>query len=224
MITSPRGNVELFEDFTRDNVTNLVETVASTGTQDIRNKHGGWWRQYMTATDTDAAMIAGEVCWEVDEGHPLIMEVRLLVTDVDVASVFVGMSDANTETEALVIEDEDGTLNSVAADAFGFLLEGEQTTDPVQAWQAVGVDTDVDKTQAVVPNSGAADSVVQTLRLEANPNSSGSVLHFINGKLELSKTSWFDSSIVYVPVVNCDARNTAYYADYDYIYVCAPRS
>lgn len=221
---SGMGYVELWEDFTRDNVENLVETVASTGTQDIRNKHGGWWRQYMTATDTDAAMIAGELAFEADSGSPLVFETRLLVTDVDVASVFVGMSDANSETEALVFEDEGGDLNSIATDAFGFMLEGEQTTVPVQAWQAVAVDTNVDETQTVVPFSGAVDSVIQTLRLEANPNNSGEVLYFVDGKLQLTKTSWFDSSIVYCPAVDCDARNTAYYTDYDYIYCRAPRS
>lgn len=220
---TPRGIMELFEDFLVDNVTNLTETVASSATQDVHEKHGGWLEQNLAGDDADNCIIAGERAWEVDEGHPLIFETRLYTDDADVSSIFAGFSDATTES-AMVFEDEDGTLLSTCTDGFGFMLEGEQTTDPVQAWQAVAVDTDVDKTQAVIPSSTVADSTIMTIRLEANPNDSGTCKYFINGKLELTKTSWFDSSIVFCPILASDDRATAYNVYYDYLYVSAPRS
>ena len=217
----PREKVELWEDFTRDNVTPLRETVLDSATQDIStSKHGGWWTQTLAGDDADCCILAGELAWEVDEGHPVIFETRLFVTDADKASVFVGLTDANTES-AMIIEDEGGTLLTTPDDAFGFMLEGEQDT----TWQVMGVQNTVDNTQAVVVGADdAADSTIQTLRFEANPNDSGTVYHFINGLLVSTKTSWFRSSIVYCPALASDDRATAYTADYDYLYVCAPRS
>lgn len=214
----PRGIVTLFEDFLTDNVTNFNENTSG-GSQDITNKHGGWWRLTTSTGEGDYASIAGEVAWEVDEGHPLIMEVRLKIDDVSVASCFVGMSDA--VDDGVVIEDEDGTLESTATDAFGFLLEGEQD----ETWQAVAVDTDVDETQvALTKAADAADGVMQTLRLEANPNDSGTVKYFVDGELVSTQTGWFDSAIVFCPIISLDGRASAVNMDVDYIYVCAPRS
>ncbi|MFX1476173.1 MAG: hypothetical protein ACFFCO_11940 [Promethearchaeota archaeon] len=217
----PRGMCEIFEDFLGDNSNVLTETVADSATQDAVAKHGGWWRMTMDGGDADACMIATEVAFEPDEGHPVIFETRMYTTDADKTSFYAGFSDANTETEAIVIEDEDGTLSSIATDAFGFLLEGEQDV----TWQAVGVDTDVDKTQDTLDNAtDAADSVTQTLRIEANPNDSGTAHYIVDGELVETQTSWFDSGIVYCGVVSGDDRGTAHYIYIDYIYVCAPRS
>ena len=148
------------------------------------------------------------------------MEVRLSVSDVSVASIFVGFTDDEDDTGP-PIEDEDGTLAATAADAFGFLLEGEQD----ETWQAVGIDTDVHETQyALTTADDAADGVIQTLRLEANPNDSGTVKYFVDGKLVGTRTGWFDSSIVFCAVVSQDGRAAATNVDVDYIYVSAPRS
>lgn len=218
----PRGTLELFEDFLGDNASNLTENVAGSTTQDVDAIHGGWWKQILAGDGGDACSIAGEVAFEVDEGHPLIFETRLYTSDADMSSIYVGMSDENSD--AVVIEDEDGELNTVATDAFGFLLEGEQTTDPVQAWQAVAVDTNVDKTQDVISGCTVANDVIHTLRLEANPNDSGTVKYFIDGELLKTKTAWFDSGTVFCPVLSSDDRDAAYNVYYDYLYCSAPRS
>jgi hypothetical protein len=218
---SPFGFVTLWEDFTRDNVTNLVETAASSATQDVISRHGGWWRQVLAGDDADALCLAGENAWEVDEGAPLVFETRLQTSVAASTSIFVGMSDANSDS--VVIEDEDGTINTVATDAFGFLLEGEQDA----TWQRMGVQNDSDNTQAAFTGTtDAANSTTQTLRMEAYASSSGTVLYFIDGKLcgSGSPTSWFRSSIVYTFVLSSDDRGTAYNADYDYVFVEAPRS
>ena len=214
----PRGFVELFEDFTRDNVTSLNQ--ASTGgSQDITDKHGGWFGLTTASGGGDYAYITGELAWEVDEGHPLIFEVRQKIDDVSVCSAYVGMTDAVNDN--VIIEDEGGTLESDPDDAFGFMLEGPQD----ETWQAVAVDSGTDETQDPLTNgTDAADGVIQTLRMEANPNDSGTVLYFIDGELVKTKTEWFDSSIVYCPAVAVDGRSSVCTLDIDYIYVCAPRS
>lgn len=215
---TPIGKVTLFEDFVRDNVTNLNEAAASSSPQDILNKHGGWWRMIPAGDDADANSISGELAWEADEGSPIIFETRMESSNVSVTSSFVGFSDS--VGDSVVIEDEDGTLNTVATDAFGFLLEGEQDA----TWQRMGVDSDADKVQlALTSGVDAANAVTQTLRLEATPQDSGTVRYFIDGELVSTATSWFDSSLVFCPILSCDDRNTVYNLDFDYLYVSAPR-
>lgn len=218
----PLGMCELWEDFLKDNVTNLVETAVDSGTQDITDKHGGWWRQTLPAGELDALSIAGERAWEVDEGHPLIFETRLVVSAVTDFCVCVGFGDdVDSDSLAILFEDEAGSLSSNAADGFAFMVEGDQDA----TWQAVAVDTDVDETQvALTDGADVAAATVQTLRLEANPNDSGTVKYFIDGELVKTKTSWFDSSIVYCPILSSDDRGTSATVDYDYLYVSAPRS
>jgi len=216
----PRGMCELFEDFVKGDVIKLNEVVVDAGAQDFTSKHGGWWRQ-TTSADTDAAAIIGERNWEVDEGHPLILETRIVVDDASSAVIAVGFGDDQGESVAILFEDEDGTLESTPADGFAFMVEG--ATD--ETWQAVAVDTDTDETQvALTKGADVADAVVQTLRIEANPNDSGTVKYFIDGELVSSQTHWFDSSIVYCPSVSCDFRIGAINLDIDYLYVAAPRS
>ena len=215
------GDVILLEHFISDAPTasRWIETVASSATQDITDRHGGWWRQVLAGDDGDATLIAWELTWEIDEGFPLIMETRVRTSVAASTSVFIGFTDNNAESGAVVIEDEDETINSVATDAYGFLLEGEQDL----TWQAVGVDTDTDKTQAVmVGTTDAANSTTQVVRTEANPNDSGTVLYFVDGILGSTRTSWVDTSLVLCPAVSCDDRNVAYNFDIDYVYVRAP--
>lgn len=219
---TPRGVTILDEDFHSDSPTasRWIETVASSATQDILNRHGGWWRQVMAGDDGDATLIAWEQTWEIDEGAPIVMEVRLRTSDSDKSSIFVGFTDNNAESGGVVIEDEDGTLNTVATDAYGFLLEGQQD----ETWQAVGVDTDVDNTQAAMTNTtDAADDTTQTVRMEAHTVSSGTVLYYVDGILGSTRTSWVDTSLVLCPAVSCDDRGTAYNLDTDYVYVRAVR-
>lgn len=219
----PRGMLELWEDFLRDNTgLDLIETAVDSGVQDILDKHGGWWRQTLPAGDADALSIAGERAWEVDEGHPLIFETRLVVSVVTDFCVCVGFGDdVDSDSLAILIQDEAGSITSNAADGFAFMVEGDQDA----TWQAVGVDTDVDNTQVALTNGAdVAAATVQTLRLEANPNDSGTVKYFIDGELVSTQTSWFDSSIIYCPILSSDDRGTAATVDYDYLYVSAPRS
>ena len=221
----PEGYVTLWEDFLTDNVTNFVETVASSGAQDIHGAHGGWWGQVVGANDNDAAAIAGEVVWEVDEGQALTFETRLQIDDVSEASVFVGMSDANNY--AVVIENEDDALVATATDCFGVLLEGEQDL----TFTAVGVQNGgTAEEDALTGAVDAADGITRVIRMVATTADSGTVRYYIGtaneyggGTHVATKTSWYRSGILYTPILSLDARGTAVNSDYDYIYVSAPR-
>lgn len=216
------GKVEFFEDFLRDNVTDLDEVVVDSATEDITNRHGGWWRQVLAGDGNDAVFLGAERAWETDEGPGnLVFEWRGYSTAASVSSVFVGLSDDGAQSGAIVIENEAGSLNTVATDAVGFLLEGPQD----ETWQAIGVQNNVDNSLvALTDGADASDSGVQTLRMLLSEHNSGNVKFYIDGDLATSQNSYHDSSIVYVPVISSDDRGSAYNFDTDYFYVSAPRS
>ncbi len=216
------GQVEMFEDFTRDNVTDLNEVVVDSTSQDIVTRHGGWWRQILAGDGNDACFLGAERTFETDEGPGnLVFEWRGYSTDASVSSVFVGLSDDPAQSSAVVIENEGGSLNAVATDAVGFLLEGPQD----ETWNAIGVQNGVDN--SLVPlttGADATDSGVQVLRMLLSEHNSGNVKFYIDGDLVSSQNSYHDSSIVYVPVISSDDRGSAYNFDTDFFYVSAPRS
>ena len=232
---NPGAFVTLWEDFLLDNVSesgalsNWLETSANSGTEDILNKHGGWWRQTISTGETDDTLLAAELAWEADEGFPIEMEVRLVTSDSSKSAIFVGLTDANTEAAGILpYDNENASVTSPATDVLGFLLEGEQD----ETWNAVGVQNGTDNTAvALTLGADSADAVVQVLRMEINPNINGTALYYIGesveaggGRLVSTQTGFFRSSIILVPMVGANGRATAYTVDYDYIFVQAPRS
>ena len=229
----PSAFVTFWEDFTRDNVTNLRETVGSSAAQDIADVHGGWWRQTLDGGDADDLLIAGEVVWEVDEGGTLVFETRHKSNVITAQGLWAGMSDANTESNGInPISGEDGTDVSTATDAFGFINDESAAGTQDPTWQAVGVQNNTDNTS--VNLTLGADMVAatpQVLRLEANVNDSGTVRYYIGtaeqmggGLLVSTRTSWFRASIQYCPILGADDRAVATSVDWDYIFVSAPRT
>jgi hypothetical protein len=108
------------------------------------------------------------------------------------------------------------------------MMEGEQD----MTWQTVGVQSDNDNAQvALTQFADLAATTTQTLRMEANPNDSGTVIYTIRGgaggtnqNAQVVQTSQFGSGILYAPMLCSNSRNTAYEVDFDYLYVAAPRS
>lgn len=167
--------------------------------------------------ETDLATIAGPLAFEVDECVLATMHVRLNVTDVSVASVFIGFTD-DIETAEMPIEDEDGTLGSPATDCIGILLEGEQDT----TWQTVGSQNGTDNAQAAIGSvSGdvtlpdATDSNWHSWIIELTAADSGTMKVYgedVNGNLVLAatRTACFRSSVALAPIVAADGRASAY--------------
>lgn len=219
----PRGFVELYEDFLVDNGSAsscLTEnTTGTSASEDIHDKHGGWWRFASGGNDDEGISLAGELAWEVDEGYPLIFETRLFTDNAGKSSIFVGMNDAVNDT--VVVMDEDGSVVATATDCVGFLLEGEQD----ETWGTIAVDSGTATSISYLTDAtDAADDTIQTLRMELNPNDSGTAEFYIDGQLVGTRTSFFDSSIVYCPILSSDDRATSYNPTFDYLYVSAPRS
>lgn len=233
----PGAFVTLWEDFVHDNVTDWTETVGGPA-MDIADVHGGWWRMPAAGDDTDDFYMAAEIVWEVDEGSPLVFEVRTQSSAITGIGIFAGMSDTVTETNGInPIHDEGGTLVTTATDAFGFLLDESTAGTQDVTWQAVGVQNNTDNSQVSLEvNSGATSndivaSTPQVLRMEANTNSSGTVRYFIGsaeqmggGTLLATQSSWFRSSIQFCPVIAADDRAVATNVDWDYVFVSAPRT
>ena len=127
---SPGGIITLWADFLLDNVSesgalsNWLETTDN-ASQNITNKHGGWWRHTIATGETDDLLFAGEVAWEVDEGFPLIFQTRLVSSDVSKSAIFVGFHEANTVgSSVLPIHNENASQTVTSgADTIGFFLD-----------------------------------------------------------------------------------------------------
>lgn len=183
---------------------------------------GGAVRLPMGGDNADTAQMYGPLAFEPDESQTMWMQARFRVTDVSVSSIFVGFTDQNAASE-VPMEDEGGTLESVATDAFGILLEGP--TDGT--WQTVGVQNDTHNAQAVTTNiADLTDSEWTTVKVECSLADSGSMRVWVDGiPLETANTtstksfgnhvttSFLRSSIVYAPVISADDRNSAYNLD-----------
>lgn len=174
----------------------------------------------MTAAQTADGILASGAVILPEYGGVSSIEQRILVTDVSVASVFVGLSDSDTEAGGTIIENEDGVLNTVPADAIGFLLEGEQDLN----WGTVGVKNNADIPWQKVNHEYAEskDNQWRSFGLNVGPN--GTVDFFIDGRFMRSIKEAIRPNVLYVPVLGTGGRGTAYRVDYDYILRGTPRS
>lgn len=220
----PTGTNDTFFQGTRGGSAYVVASGATLG---VLNINGGAGRITIAGDESDAVAVYGPLAYEPDEARRIIMQVRLRTSNVDTgadlgASLFIGFTDALTDT--VIIEDEDGTLNTVATDAFGVLLETEQDT----TYQTVGVGNGVDDAQAAFTNQIAdvAASEWHTLHIEADSggNAARTTVRYrvrLDGLILKTAATTVDgwtssvarSSIVYTPVVSVDDRNAAYTVD-----------
>lgn len=198
-----------------------VYAVASGATFARLAVNGGAGRITLAGDDADAVGVFGPVAYEPDEAGRMWMQARVRSSSVAAGALFIGFTDADTDT--VVIEDEDGTIQTVASDAFGVMLEGEDDG----TWQTMGVGVDVDDTQYASSNiSDLAAATWTTVHIEADNrgNTAHTVVRYrvrIDGKILLTSNSdgqgWTPSaarsSIVYCPVVSADDRAAAYTVD-----------
>lgn len=212
-----QGRVHWIEDFTSpfdatDTVVGRCNFLVTGGTVASAGVNGGGVDLVTASGEGDYAVVYGPLAFEPDECTVAMMQARLRVSDVSVTSMFVGFTDAITDT--VLIEDEEGTLESDPTDAFGVLLEGEQD----ETYQTVGVQNNTDATQVAV-GAGTNDVTVadqtdnnfHTIKIEGVSADSGTMrvyLSDVNGNLTLvaTRTAYFRSSIVYAPVVAVDGR------------------
>lgn len=198
-----------------------IYTVASGATFARLAINGGAGRMTLAGDDADAVAVFGPRAYEPDECGLGWMQARIRSSSVVAGSIFVGMTDADDDN--VIIEDEDGTIQTVPTDAFGVLLEGEQDG----TWQTMGVGNDVDDTQYASTNiADLAAAAWTTIHIEydRNGNAAQTVVRYrvrVNGViLRTSNTdgagwtaSVARSSVIYCPVVSADDRAAAYTVD-----------
>lgn len=215
-----QGRVHWIEDFTSpfattDTVVGRCNFLVTGGTLTSTGVNGGGATLLTSTGEGDYAVMYGPLAFEPDECTVAMMQARLSISPIASVSTFIGFTDAITDN--VLIEDEEGTLESDPTDAFGILLEGEQD----ETYQTVGVQNGADATQVAI---GAAtndvtvadqtDGNYHTVKIEGVSADSGTMRVFlsdVNGNLQLvaTRTAYFRSSIVYAPVVALDGRATA---------------
>lgn len=241
----PGAMVTFWEDFLRDNVTNMVETAGGSATQDANitaPTHGGWWQQQMGGDDNDDLNLAGEVAWEVDEGSPVTFETRARPSSVSAQCAYAGMSDADTESSAVSAIDSDaGTLTATATDGVYFLLDESAGGTLDTIWSGVGISNGNLRTGAGVLGTQANAALVgstavvaatpQTLRMVLTPADLGTARFYIGGANDFgggvlygTYTNAFRSSIALCPFLGTEDRAVNVDMDWDYIAVSAPRT
>ena len=199
--------------------------VANGATVAVLGINGGAARMTIDGSgDNDAAAVYGPLAYEPDESRRIWMQARFRSDVVATLSLFLGFTDAITDT--VVIEDEDGTLNTVATDAFGLLLEGEQDG----TWQTMGVGNDVDDTQfassgtGTIPDLGTSTWTTVHIEADSGGNAARTVVRyrvFVDGVLltttNTDTAGWTASvarsSIVFAPVVSADSRAATFLVD-----------
>ena len=194
------------------------ENTNTGGTFTTQTNHNGLLRLAMGSAETAGGSACGSVQYRPDRtGGPLILEARFRTSDVSVASVFVGFTDSNSDT--VVIENEDGTLNTVPTDACGVLLEGEESL----MWHAISVNGDNDGELEEIPGQEEdADSRWHIARVEVSPE--GHAIMSIDGKYALRRLNAVSPDVEYTWVFAADGRGTAYNVELDYFEVTMPRS
>ena len=143
-IDTPKGKVIWREDFLGDALNGdvSVATVSSGGTAAITAVQNDGTIQLTTdGTDEDAALYCGLLNWRCSDGA-LRLEARVKISVITTARMFVGLSDATTETDLLPMHISTGTTwVTTATDAIGFCYSTDATTPGITCfWVAGGTD------------------------------------------------------------------------------------
>lgn len=184
--------------------------------------NGGASRLTLGGDDADTGQFHGPLAFEPDESITCGMQVRIRSSVVATASLYVGWTDQNSASE-VPIHDEDNTLVTNATDAMGILLEGQNDV----TWRTVGVQGNTDNAEGASTNiDDLVLATFTTVRIDVNPADSGTMKVIVDGVDLITgattntrqsgnnvTTSFFDSSVVYAPVVSADDRATTYTFD-----------
>ena len=156
----PTGTTDTFFMGSRGGVHYVVASGATFGDQAA---NGGGGTITLAGDGADAVGVFGPLAYEPDEAGRMWMQARFRLSTATTGSMFIGFTDAITDT--VVIEDEAGTINTVATDAFGLMLEQVQDA----TWQTMGVGNNTDDTQAVTTNiADLAAATYTTIHIEAD--------------------------------------------------------
>lgn len=144
IMESPKGEVRQFDDFLGSTLNSdlWVATASTNGTAAITDVEiDGTVQIDADATDGDAAQLAGNLNWRVQDGS-LRMETRVKFTPVTTLRFNIGFSDATSETDTIPIKRSTTTWDSTATDFIGFTFDTDASNDYITAfWVDDGADT-----------------------------------------------------------------------------------
>jgi len=145
---TPRGMVEIFDDFLGDTLNGdlYVSTVSAGGTVAITGvEQDGTVQLDTDATDGDAAQLSGNLNWRVQDGI-LGVEMRANLDVITTVGLFIGFTDATSETDLIPMTLSGTTFTTTATTAAGLLFDTDATNDD---WHAFWVDDDNDTPEAI---------------------------------------------------------------------------
>ncbi|MDA1188803.1 MAG: hypothetical protein O2854_03890 [Chloroflexi bacterium] len=110
--------------------------------------------------DNDSCMLASAIIYSGDKNA--VVEFRITITDVSGTGLFVGLSDAKSESNnSVAIHYPGNSLTTVATDAAGFVIDADHESSSIMC---ASVDTGVDTTP-VDTGVDWADGETKTLRI-----------------------------------------------------------
>ena len=163
--------------------------------------------------DDDSCMLAGAIIYSGDKAA--VMEFRITITDVSGCGVFVGFSDAKSESNtSIAIEYPADSLTTVADDAAGFVIYADHATSSIMcASTAATVDT-----TPIDTGVDWADGETRTLRVILDTD--GSATFVIDGDVVAKIADSITASTLLCPTVQAitraaDGANTVRVRSYD---------
>jgi hypothetical protein len=192
-----------------------VHIASGASVTDAGANEGGGLLLIGAADDSGSVQLIGPLDYELDEGAPLSgsVEVNVTVDGGVEAAIFFGLTDQNAASE-VPMEDEDGTLASLATDAVGFMLEVEQDA----TWQAVSVLSGTDGAQTTLTSANDyAVGTWQRLRYETNGDGDTTFEmwdidannHYSYRGVLHTRSSAVTTSVRLAPVFSIDSRGAA---------------
>jgi len=139
--------VHFSDHFTDDTLSTDKWTATVPGTSDavaLAAVSGGVCRLTTGTVDNDSCMLGGAVIWAGNKNA--VMEARVKITDVSGCGVFVGFSDAVSESNnKIAIHYNGDSLTTDATDAVGFVIDADHASSSLMC---CGVAADTDATAA----------------------------------------------------------------------------
>jgi hypothetical protein len=168
----------------------------------------------------DLAGITSYLNWQASNGG-LEMEVRIKVSRITLAYLFIGFTDLITIEAPVISAGSVDTITTNATDAVGFMFDTAQSTD---TYHLVGVANNTDATMQTITGAPVAADY-ETLRIEVS--SAGAATFYRNGaQVGTTMTGAVTAATDLTPAVlasNTDGTS-AITLDIDYVYVAMNRA
>ena len=160
-----RHTTYLFDGIALDTTNDWAVSVpGTTDSVAISEVQGGSALITTGTVDDDSCMMATPIIYSGTKNA--IFEAKITVSDVTGTALFVGFSDAKSESNnSIAIHYASDTLTSVATNAVGFVCDADSTTAGASMIMCEGVKAGTDET-SVSTGTTWADGETKTVRLE----------------------------------------------------------